>query len=223
MKRNPTAARNPKTEDASTPSRSILECGGKRSATPLWLRRQPHAPATSWQIGTGPRLESQSAVAAGALPAHSKTWRLRLASFCILLSAFCFRAWGQYTIDWSTIDGGGGTSTGGVYTVAGTIGQPDAGVMSGGNYTLQGGFWGVLAAVQTPGAPWLSITKTATNTVVLSWPLPDTGSKLQISSDLAATPPVWTEIPPPYSTNTTHTLWVVPVTAGNQFYRLHKP
>ena len=32
-----------------------------------------------------------------------------------------------YTIDWWTIDGGGGTSTGGVYSVSGTIGQPDAG------------------------------------------------------------------------------------------------
>ena len=36
---------------------------------------------------------------------------------------------------------------------SGTIGQPDAESMSGGNYTLQGGFWGVVAAVQTVGAP----------------------------------------------------------------------
>ena len=33
----------------------------------------------------------------------------------------------SYQIDWFTIDGGGGTSTGGVYSVSGTIGQPDAG------------------------------------------------------------------------------------------------
>lgn len=32
------------------------------------------------------------------------------------------------------MDGGGGTSTGGVFTVGGTIGQPDEGAMSGGNY-----------------------------------------------------------------------------------------
>jgi len=31
------------------------------------------------------------------------------------------------SIDWHTIDGGGGTSSGGVYSVVGTIGQPDAG------------------------------------------------------------------------------------------------
>ena len=33
----------------------------------------------------------------------------------------------SYSIDWFTIDGGGGTSTGGVFAVSGTLGQPDAG------------------------------------------------------------------------------------------------
>lgn len=51
-----------------------------------------------------------------------------------------------YDLSWNTIDGGGGTSTsaGGVYTLSGTIGQPDAGTLSspGGTYTLNGGFWG---------------------------------------------------------------------------------
>lgn len=48
-----------------------------------------------------------------------------------------------YTIPWWTIDGGGGNSTGGGYTLSGTIGQPDAGVMTGGGYILTGGFWGM--------------------------------------------------------------------------------
>ncbi len=49
----------------------------------------------------------------------------------------------DYEISWHTIDGGGGTSTGGTYEVTGTIGQHDAdtGQMSGGDYTLSGGFW----------------------------------------------------------------------------------
>src|SRR5450759_4556388 len=75
----------------------------------------------------------------------------------------------SYSIDWFTIDGGGGTSTGGVYSVSGTIGQHDASeAMTGGNYSLTGGFW-ALYAVQTPGAPVLSIQLTTTNTVVVSW------------------------------------------------------
>src|SRR5205823_8159351 len=76
----------------------------------------------------------------------------------------------SYSIDWFTIDGGGGTSTGGVYSVSGTIGQPDAGHMSGGAYTLDGGFWGIIAAIQTPGAPTLRVVRTSTNTVVVAWP-----------------------------------------------------
>lgn len=49
---------------------------------------------------------------------------------------------GPYGLDWWTVDGGGYTfSTGGAYTLGGTVGQPDAGVLTGGDYTLGGGFW----------------------------------------------------------------------------------
>ena len=46
----------------------------------------------------------------------------------------------NYTLDWSTI-GGGGTSTGGIYSVSAMIGEVAAGATSGGGYTLDGGFW----------------------------------------------------------------------------------
>ncbi|MFA5240302.1 MAG: hypothetical protein WC476_11445 [Phycisphaerae bacterium] len=52
---------------------------------------------------------------------------------------------GDYEINWSTIDGGGGTSAGGQYIVTGTIGQPEAGYSEGGSYEILGGF--------TPGWP----------------------------------------------------------------------
>ncbi|MEM1330376.1 MAG: GC-type dockerin domain-anchored protein [Planctomycetota bacterium] len=48
----------------------------------------------------------------------------------------------QFSIDWYTIDGGGGTSSGGGFVLSGTIGQPDAGApMTGGTFELIGGFW----------------------------------------------------------------------------------
>ena len=50
-------------------------------------------------------------------------------------------AGGSYTLDWYTVDGGGGTSSSASYSLSGTIGQPDASVLSGGSYTLAGGFW----------------------------------------------------------------------------------
>ncbi len=60
-----------------------------------------------------------------------------------------------FAIDWYTIDGGGGTSSGGNFTLSGTIGQPDAGpTMSGGNFTLTGGFWvGITSGSSCPSCP----------------------------------------------------------------------
>jgi hypothetical protein len=126
-------------------------------------------------------------------------------------------------IDWSTIDGGGGTSTGGVFTVSGTIGQPDAGTMSGGGFTLSGGFWGIVAAIQNPPAPFLTVTRTTTNTVVVSWPGPEAGWKLQATASLPTVPAAWTELPPPYVVSGTNLLFIEPWPVGNKFYQLHKP
>jgi hypothetical protein len=127
----------------------------------------------------------------------------------------------SYSIDWYTIDGGGGTSTGGIYSVSGTIGQPDAGHMSGGNFTIDGGFWGIIAAVQSPGSPLLRVLRTSTNTVVVAWPAPSTGFSLQQNSDLKIA--VWTGI-----TNTVNVVGsenqiIVAPPVGNRFYRLKNP
>lgn len=48
---------------------------------------------------------------------------------------------GTAVVRW-TVDGGGGSSQGGVYVLTGTAGQADAGVMSNGDFRLVGGFWG---------------------------------------------------------------------------------
>ena len=57
---------------------------------------------------------------------------------------------GPYNLEWNTVDGGGGTASGGSYTLSGTAGQADAGaVMSGGSYTLSGGFWSGAASPQS--------------------------------------------------------------------------
>jgi hypothetical protein len=47
----------------------------------------------------------------------------------------------EYEIPWHTIDGGGGTSTGGPYSITGTIGQADTGVSSAGAFVNSAGFW----------------------------------------------------------------------------------
>ena len=128
----------------------------------------------------------------------------------------------SYSIDWFTIDGGGGTSTGGTYTVSGTIGQHDAGgPMTGGNYSLTGGFWSLISVMQTPGLPLLTITlNSQLSTVTVSWP--DTGSyTLLQNSNLAGGS--WTTNG--YTTTTsngTNSITITPPT-GNLFFRLKQP
>ena len=147
--------------------------------------------------------------------------KTRALAFCLLTSAFCLRAWGQYSIDWFTTDGGGGTSTGGVYSVSGTIGQPDAsGSMTGGNFSLTGGFW-ALYAVQTPGAPVLSIILTATNTAMVYWPSPSTGYNLQVNTNLATTN--WVIPTETVTDNGVIKYIIVNPPTGSRFYRLQNP
>ena len=67
----------------------------------------------------------------------------------------------DYDLTWHTIDGGGGTSTGGdpgsEYTLTGTIGQPDAGLMTGGDpgdqLEITGGFWAGAGRIPAPLCP----------------------------------------------------------------------
>ena len=151
--------------------------------------------------------------------------RSAVALAVLLLALAVFTADAQdYAIDWWTVDGGGGTSTGSVYSVRGTIGQPDAGGMSGGAFALVGGFWGVVAAIQTPGAPMLSVVLT-NGGVTVSWPRPAEGWVLDEVASLVAAPAsnAWTQVPTPYQTNATQIqIAVPPPVTGNKFYRLRK-
>ena len=128
----------------------------------------------------------------------------------------------NFSIDWFTVDGGGGTSAGGVYSLSGTIGQPDANPqpLTGGNFSLVGGFWSLLA-VQTPGAPLLTIQLTTTNTALISWQSPSTGFKLQENADLNTAN--WVAAPQSVTDNGTDKFIIVNPPTGNRFYRLFKP
>ena len=123
------------------------------------------------------------------------------------------------SIDWFTVDGGGGTSTGGVFKVSGTVGQTDAGAMSGGGFLLQGGFWSGIA-VQTPGAPFLYITNGPAG-IVVYWERPATGFVLDETVTLTGSPTIpWMQVPFPYQTNSTHIYLSVPAPSEIRFYRL---
>ena len=66
-----------------------------------------------------------------------------------------------YDLSWWTADSGGGSSTGGSYSLNGTAGQPDAGLLTGGSYSLAGGFWGGAAVVVPDHLLYLPLVKRA--------------------------------------------------------------
>lgn len=140
-----------------------------------------------------------------------------IAGALLTLLIFAPRARGQsYTIDWSTIDGGGVTfASGGPYSLGGTIGQPDAGVLTGGAYAVTGGFWALAPASGDCGR--VSIRRIGNN-VEVSWPADNTGCVLEQSSSLGGTMQ-WI----PVSPAPVGPLHVASASDGPRFYRLRKP
>lgn len=129
-------------------------------------------------------------------------------------------------IDWSTIAGGGGASTAGVYTITGTISQPTTARVNSSDFTIDGGFWSIVTAIQEPGAPLLSVRFTQTNTVVVSWPMTWPGFTLLENPDLNTTN--WVQVTTPAvvvvtSQTTAEKQVVVPTPTGKRFYRLTRP
>jgi hypothetical protein len=126
----------------------------------------------------------------------------------------------NYSINWFTIDGGGGTSAGGGFTVSGTIGQPDAGAMSGGNFSVSGGFW----SLDPQGWPVLSITHN-NGIAHISWQRPAAGWVLDQASSLITPPPpnAWLPVQAAYQTNASEISVSVPTPPGTRFYRLRRP
>jgi hypothetical protein len=127
----------------------------------------------------------------------------------------------SYSIDWGKVAGGGGTSTGNVYSVSGTIGQADAGgPMTGGNYSLTGGFWS-LFAVQTAGAPTLFITRSGNN-AILYWSANAADFVLEHKNSLVV-PNGWTPVSPAPVTMNGFQYVTNGVSSANNFYRLRHP
>jgi len=148
--------------------------------------------------------------------------RFALAAFLFILAgAGGLSASAQsYSIDWYKIAGGGGTSTGGTYSVSGTIGQPDAGgPLTGGNYSLTGGFWALISVVQNAGAPKLFVSHSGNN-VIIYWQNVS-GYTLHQNSNLTV-PSGWSLNSSWTTANGTNFLTLVKP-AGNLFFRLQNP
>jgi hypothetical protein len=92
--------------------------------------------------------------------------------------------------------------------------------MTGPGYSVVGGFWS-LYALQTPGAPFLTITLTPTNTAMVYWQSPSIGFELLQNTNLTTTN--WVTPAQTIIDNGTIKYIIVNPPTGNRYYRLRNP
>ncbi|NOT35135.1 MAG: T9SS type A sorting domain-containing protein [Candidatus Eisenbacteria bacterium] len=116
---------------------------------------------------------------------NAPTARIALLLVVLLTGRAEAQSGGAYSLGWSSLDGGGQTlATGGLYRIAGSLGQAEAGKLTGGLYSLSGGFWtppsaGAVDAPVTEAIPRVFATRPAApnpfrTTTTLAFELPAT-------------------------------------------------
>jgi hypothetical protein len=129
----------------------------------------------------------------------------------------------QFSLNWLTLDGGGNASSGGSFTVRGTMGQPDAApALTGGSFRLEPGFWSGVTVLQTPGAPTLKISFIGGGLAILSWPANVSGFTLEETATVEQ-PNSWIATPQPVADTATEHTVTVPAVGVTKCYRLTKP
>jgi hypothetical protein len=127
----------------------------------------------------------------------------------------------DFSISWSTVDGGGGTSTSndGRFSVSGTAGQPDAGrsASNDGQFQHNGGFW--YGETIFCGCT-LSIAYSGGN-VTVSWPGDLSGCILEATGELQNPPSsiVWAPVSPQPTGNN----YTAAVGGTQMYFRLRSP
>lgn len=122
----------------------------------------------------------------------------------------------QYTIDWRSMDAGGGSGSAGTFAMNGTLGQTDAATGAAGGLVFLGGYWSLLG----DPIPLLRIFRFKGD-IILAWPDPSVGFVLQATPDL--TPADWHDvaITPDIVEGEKQVIWGPP--AGHHFFRLRRP
>lgn len=146
---------------------------------------------------------------------------LALTGLCLLLQGLTAAAQsgGGYELT-GGFASGSGPATNGAYRLTGTFSSLAVNLAAtSSGYSLTGGFASAVV-VQTPGAPLLKITRSGAN-LVLSWPDPSTGFKLQSTPGLVV--PSWTDVAQSAIVVGGDKSVTVSAAGGSQFYRLFKP
>jgi len=124
-----------------------------------------------------------------------------------------------YSLQRSTVAGGGASGTGGTFSLNGTAGQPFGGLSAGGSSSVTAGFWAT-EAVQTPPGVKLSLVHFGAH-LTLSWPTNWSGLVLQQTTDIGK--PNWTAVSQPVVVSNNQYTVTVPAMLPKQFFRLVHP
>lgn len=154
----------------------------------------------------------------------SSAWSLLGAALAGAALVATVAAENPYDLRWHSVGSGGGSATGGVYSLRGTIGQPVASRTSGGPYALTGGFWSAAEVIQTPDLPVLGIERLPAGVLRVFWAKPADGVVLQQVSGISGSPVVgWADVPVSvYQTNETHISLTLAAPVGMQIFQLRR-
>jgi hypothetical protein len=127
----------------------------------------------------------------------------------------------NFAVEGQIVAGGGGVSANARFSLAGALGQVDAGKSAGASHTMEGITWSLVTPARCPAAPSLAVTRKG-ETFEISWASSGEAFALQEASNLAAETP-WS------NTAATPTLmngrWVLtlPLGSGMRFFHLRWP
>jgi hypothetical protein len=142
-----------------------------------------------------------------------------LAGFVI--SFACLAHAQSFSVEWFTIDSGGGANAVSNYSLTGTIGQPDAGpTLTTGAFSLVGGFWSA-STVQNAVTPVLNLVFTSPGALRIAWPSSLAGYGIQQTTSLST--PNWTAPPETINDDGINKFIIVHPATGNRFFRLMHP
>ena len=228
--RSPVEARSPNCQPGVRPARSVLECGSPLPLSPRVAgppvpqsaRGLAHSKTSRPDGAQGPSCSLSAGASPhrsrGVGPTHVAGYRA-LATSLMLLSALLpplsTTQAQPFSLDWYSIAGGGGTSTGGGFSVQGTIGQPDTGVLADGGFTVTGGFPGF--HVVPAGPVTLTIQLLARGQVQVSWPADGSGWVLEAATSLWPAS-VWQTVASPPATS-----YSTPAMGPAGYFRLRRP
>jgi hypothetical protein len=132
---------------------------------------------------------------------------------------------GGFAVDQGSFTGGGGSGSGGRFSVAGSVQPMAPPTLRSSTYTISGGFWSAATLVQTPGAPALTVKREDNSGLLaFSWAATADGYAFEESPTLTGPVIPWTAVSPQgLQTNGITISISIPVQPGTRFFRLRKP